>query len=336
MPPGTETAGRDGGTFLTQDADVKYRYSQKSSDHSLRNEGFEMEAQPRTLQSTLLIQKKKEMAEVQAELERKREEFFLRMARCQEKEDDLLVKQGAIQEQVLRFEKFLNDNDAKRVRASRKAAEEIKLREEKEDQLTLLRTELQRLEVLHMKKKLLLERLSRFEQYLESVITESSDFPEIMAILNRHRTLTAANTDLLTGSRQDFKASEKLRAESQAWVKEAQNMTLLANSKVAELQQELDRRKAEYATTDSALQDQEGLLKGRWREAGEVNMAVDNLYSRCVEGRAEAQEPLSLHEKLLVIQQRLQDVGDIVSKFHKEHRDLRGVRFDENKKHPRG
>ena len=31
----------------------------------------------------------------------------------------------------MRFEKFLNDNDAKRVRASRKAAEEIKLREEK-------------------------------------------------------------------------------------------------------------------------------------------------------------------------------------------------------------
>ena len=87
---------------------------------------------PTASQSTLLLQKKKEMAEVQQQLDRKKEEFMQRMQRCHEKEVDLAAKQEHIKEQVRKFDKFLKDNDAKRVRASRKAAEEEKLREQKE------------------------------------------------------------------------------------------------------------------------------------------------------------------------------------------------------------
>ena len=87
---------------------------------------------PTASQSTLLLQKKKEMAEVQQQLDRKKEEFRMRMQRCQEKEVELAAKQEALKEQVRKFEKFLKENDAKRVRANRKAQEEIKLREQKQ------------------------------------------------------------------------------------------------------------------------------------------------------------------------------------------------------------
>merc|ERR1719440_2183335 len=87
---------------------------------------------PTASQSTLLLQKRKEMQEVQQQLDRKKEEFRARMQRCQEKEVELAAKQEAIKEQVRKFDKFLKDNDAKRVRANRKAEEEVKLRKQKE------------------------------------------------------------------------------------------------------------------------------------------------------------------------------------------------------------
>ena len=81
---------------------------------------------PTASQSTLLLQKRKEMQEVQQQLDRKKEEFRARMQRCQEKEVDLAARQEDIKEQVRKFDKFLKDNDAKRVRADRKVQEEKK------------------------------------------------------------------------------------------------------------------------------------------------------------------------------------------------------------------
>jgi predicted ribosome quality control (RQC) complex YloA/Tae2 family protein len=46
----------------------------------------------RTLQSTLLLQKKKEMNAVQAALEKKRLEFAKRMEECREKQEELRAK----------------------------------------------------------------------------------------------------------------------------------------------------------------------------------------------------------------------------------------------------
>merc|ERR1719440_764016 len=93
---------------------------------------------PAASQSTLLLQKRKEMQEVQQQLDRKKEEFRARMQRCQEKEVDLAARQEDIKEQVRKFDKFLKDNDAKRVRADRKVQEEKKALVQKENDKTEL------------------------------------------------------------------------------------------------------------------------------------------------------------------------------------------------------
>jgi predicted ribosome quality control (RQC) complex YloA/Tae2 family protein len=46
----------------------------------------------RNLQSTLLLQKKKEMHQVQLQLEKKRLEFAKRMEECREKQEELRAK----------------------------------------------------------------------------------------------------------------------------------------------------------------------------------------------------------------------------------------------------
>ena len=80
-------------------------------------------------------QGKKEIAKLIASLDRKKDEFRQRMQRCQEKEVELAAKQEGLKEQVRKFDKFLKENDAKRVRANRKAMEEVKLRDQKDRDL---------------------------------------------------------------------------------------------------------------------------------------------------------------------------------------------------------
>lgn len=151
---------------------------------------------PAASQSTLLLQKKKEMAEVQQQLDRKKDEFRQRMERCQEKEVDLAAKQEHIKEQVRKFDKFLKDNDAKRVRASRKAAEEEKLREQKEvEKLELMKL----LEEQLRKKNALADELSRkavYQEYLDNLCDTSEYFEGIENITMRYETLEQTNKDL--------------------------------------------------------------------------------------------------------------------------------------------
>ena len=120
---------------------------------------------------------------MQQQLDRKKEQFRQRMQRCQEKEVDLAAKQEAIKEQVRKFDKFLKENDAKRVRANRKALEEVRTREAKELERQALVAEFGRQQG---DKDLLLEELERlhlFERFLERTCERHADHFEDIEVL---------------------------------------------------------------------------------------------------------------------------------------------------------
>ena len=192
---------------------------------------------PTASQSTLLLQKKKEMAEVQQQLDRKKEEFRMRMQRCQEKEVELAAKQEGLKEQVRKFEKFLKENDAKRVRANRKAQEEIKLREQKQAEKLAMTEQLDEQE---QKRNQLQEELMRkavYEQFLEAVCESTEYFEDIEAILKRHETLDAANVDLRSRMENSQTDAEDKSANLAAFIKKTQTESLVYNSDIADSQQ---------------------------------------------------------------------------------------------------
>lgn len=71
---------------------------------------------------------------------RSQEEVFKR------REEGLKRKDLELQESLIRFSKFLQENDSKRSRAEKKAADEIKLRLQKEKEIDSLRTTLEELQ----------------------------------------------------------------------------------------------------------------------------------------------------------------------------------------------
>ncbi|CAM9403595.1 unnamed protein product, partial [Sphacelaria rigidula] len=74
-----------------------------------------------TSQSTLLLKKKKEMREVDDALDFMKDEYNTRMENCEQREAEFEQKQTDMREQVIKFEKFIQENDAKRARAEAKA-----------------------------------------------------------------------------------------------------------------------------------------------------------------------------------------------------------------------
>ena len=61
--------------------------------------------------------------------------MVLQEAQFRAREDTLKRRDIELQDSLIRFSKFLQDNDAKRVRALKKAADERKIREEKEREI---------------------------------------------------------------------------------------------------------------------------------------------------------------------------------------------------------
>lgn len=87
------------------------------------------------------------MREVDESLELMKRDHKRRMDICEQRRIKFEEKQAKMREQVLKFEKFIQENDAKRIRAELKAKQERKLYEEKVREIATLNEEIKRLEV---------------------------------------------------------------------------------------------------------------------------------------------------------------------------------------------
>lgn len=86
------------------------------------------------------------MREVDEALELMKEEFKNRMEACEERRMQFELKQAKMREQVLKFEKFIQENDAKRQRAEKKTKEERKTYELKCQELNMLNKKIEDME----------------------------------------------------------------------------------------------------------------------------------------------------------------------------------------------
>lgn len=168
-------------------------------------------------QSTLLLKKKKEMHEVDDSLDFMKEEYKSRVEACDERQREFERKQMDMKEQVTKFEKFIQENDSKRQRAEMKTQQEHKVLLQKE-------AELKRLQKLHgtaerERAALIgdLEQLKKYRVYLEGTVDHSEDesYEEIWDLLNRHKTLRSANTQLMEQVQEGDEEIDKLRTKLQ-------------------------------------------------------------------------------------------------------------------------
>jgi chromosome segregation ATPase len=141
----------------------------------------------KSTQSTLLMKKKKEMREVNDALEFMKQEYRSRMDLCDKRQREFEAKQLEMKEQVLKFEKFIQENDAKRARADTKAKQERRVLEQKDAELRRLAAELDAAMAEEAKLKEQREKLKGFQGFLTRTIDASEqEFDEIGDLLSRY------------------------------------------------------------------------------------------------------------------------------------------------------
>lgn len=245
--------------------------------------------------ATRLLEKRRQMFEVQEALNSQKDEFARREDAFRRREDGLRRKDLELQESLIKFNKFLQENESKRNRALKRAAEERKQRETKEGEIKRLEAELlgKLKEELDLKEKV--EHHIQYQDFLESVCqTMSKYFPEISDILNRHETLVKANADLLKNQLKQESTSETLQREFFDYKKEGENKELNSNNTIAELQAALEFRRKDVAALQAQIDQVTTDSGDKALTLGQILSSVNNTLNRCEESyRIRHNKPLS-------------------------------------------
>jgi chromosome segregation ATPase len=115
------------------------------------------------------------MREVDESLELMKRDHKKRMDACEERRIQFELKQAKMREQVLKFEKFIQENDAKRQRAETKSRQERKSYEEKVREIVQLNDKIARLEIEQRRLANDLEKQNEYKIFLEKIVEESEN-----------------------------------------------------------------------------------------------------------------------------------------------------------------
>ena len=202
--------------------------------------------------SSRILEKRRQLAEVHDALEAQKDEFARKMDAFRRREESLRKKDLRLQDSLIKFNKFLQENENKRTRAMKRCADECRIRELKEEEIIKLKDLLQ---IKSDEEKDLSEKLSRgrkYPEYLKRVIqkevaqtptlsSSSDEYSEIQDVLDRYQTLKTTNDDLLKKLEQNTKDHEVSRSNYTQFTKTSSNDILNMNNEIVALQKEMDQ-----------------------------------------------------------------------------------------------
>eukprot|EP00899_Mesostigma_viride_P009263 jgi/Mesvir1/18338/Mv14239-RA.1 len=263
--------------------------------------------------ATRLLEKRRQMFEVQEALEAQKQEFARKEEVFVRREEGLKKKDLELQESLIRFSKFLQENDSKRTRAVKKAADEIKLRLQKEGEIEKLDAALQELKREKVHTSNVVEKSMRYQKYLEAVLDVADEYHEINDLLMRAATLEATNADLKAHSRACLEKHEEKRAELQLYSKQKMDEILNLNNKVSMLKKELESWERESQLMQSRQDTSLQSASAKMLELGQVTMATDNLFSRVLQRSNVGHPPYTKAvDQLTVIGDFMSDLASII------------------------
>lgn len=269
--------------------------------------------------ATRLLEKRRQMFEVQETLEAQKQDFNRKEEVFKRREEALKIKDLELQESLIRFSKFLQENDSKRARAEKKAADEIKSRLQKEREIETLTDELEALKDEKETIREVLDKSMRYQHYLETVLEVADEYSEVSDLLLRHATLLATNQDLKEHQRKCAELAEKIRTEIQVYVKQKTDESLNLNNELARLKKELEGYEGD-AVSQQAKKDQSlQVASEKTLEYGQVVLSTDNIFNRC-RARSKIAYPSESNplQQLDVIGNYVSDLSAIIKQIRAE------------------
>ncbi|GLD96470.1 hypothetical protein PINS_up005153 [Pythium insidiosum] len=218
-------------------------------------------------------------------LDIERTQLFFTQDAFHRREEALRKKDLELQESLIKFNKFLQENESKRNRAIKRASDEIKQRLTKEQEVAKLKEHLEQLLVENDKLNSEVKKNMKYARYLELVQeTVPEDYPEVADLVNRYRTLKETNRDLSQNQLHHEEENERKRVEFANFQKERANEILNHNNRIASMQRELE---ADENLTIRLQHEADAGLRMTTQKTlalGQIVMAIGNLLQRCTSG----------------------------------------------------
>lgn len=270
--------------------------------------------------ATRLLEKRREMAEVEQALAAQKEEFQMKMESLQQRREELERKEYQLKDSLLKFDKFLKENDSKRARAVKKANDERELKKQKDKEIERVRDETDthsnQKDKLHTK----LERYTIFHQYMDKVLEAGEEFHEIRDIIARWDTLKATHQDLLERDQKNQDRVEKQRQDLMKYMEEKENQVLNYNNQLSGLQTRLDAAQSDAVKWESSWNHIKNTAAKKTLLLGRIKMATHNLYQLVKSHQNQVDDVEETTDQLSQIQIFVQDLSQITSEIKKmEH-----------------
>lgn len=267
--------------------------------------------------------------EVQRELEAKREEYNRRMAQVKESEAQLAADRAELQDTLVQYYKFIQENEIKRSRAMKKVAMEEKQRKEREEYIAQLTKRLQELESKRDDMKAHYESVEKYQTFMEEVLArnDGDEYQEPRDIIKRWMTLKDNTTVLQT--RKTQLEEDLLRTRSSLNLARQRRSTenIALQNRLNELQMTFESLQKSIKAKQDELERKIKQKSSTTRTVSHVSMATTNLYDRCVtwtreySGRGKVETPQNnvLHQ-LHVICDCLEDFQTIIQQHQEQQR----------------
>ncbi len=232
--------------------------------------------------ATRLLEKRRQMFEVQEALNAQKDEFNRREDAYRRREDGLRRKDLELQESLIKFNKFLQENESKCNRALKRAAEERKQQATKDNDIKKLEATLKQILIDEAELKEKVEKNLQYQDYLENVCHSMSKyFPEISDILTRYYTLRDANQQLLKYKEQDDTERDAKEKEYSLFKKDKENQLLNQNNEIAEMQIKLEKMMGNRSAIVKDIEKKKTEASDKTQTLGAVLSSVSNVLNRC-------------------------------------------------------
>ena len=228
--------------------------------------------------ATRLLEKRREMTEVEQALTAQKEEFQMKMESLTQRRDELERKEHLLKQSLLKFDRFLKENDTKRVRAIRRAHDERDMRHCNEQQIFDIQMATDELAMQRDKLQEKIRKNTIFKEFMERSLEQSDEFTELKEIIGRYDTLKSTRQKLLKRERN---MQEQLKEDRYflAKYKEAKyNEILNHNNLLADMNARHDDLQITTAKLDNEWSRIQDTTSTKALMVGRIRIAVQNLF----------------------------------------------------------
>ncbi|KAG7314357.1 hypothetical protein KOW79_021660 [Hemibagrus wyckioides] len=227
---------------------------------------------------TRLLDKRRQIKDVDKVLRTQRREFEVKRESLRQRREELKKKEENLKDSLLKFDKFLKENDAKRARGVKKAASERVVLRERERELEQLHTHIAALQVKEEKLQVRVERFRVYCEFLHTTLKTATKFEDVGQLVARFETLMSTREQLLRRQSEMERQRESESLALRCYISQQNSILLQDNNTLSQLQTELDSVLSHTLAQESSLKLIQAAAVKETHLLSQIKVVSRNLY----------------------------------------------------------